>query len=390
MNAVDAVVVGGGPAGSSAALGLVRQGLDVVVLDKASFPRDKVCAGWITPEVVDALGLDLADYARGRVLQPIHAFGVGVLGAGEVETRRSQRPVSYGIRRRELDHYLLERSGALLRLGEAVRELRRDGDVWRINGDLRARLLIGAGGHFCPVARRLGARVGRRETAVVAQEVEFELGPEQAASCRLAPEIPWLLFCPDLRGYGWVFRKEGWLNVGLGRQDPRRLSAHVAAFRRRMIAAGRVPPSCPESFQGHAYRLTSQRPRRVLGDGVLLVGDAAGLAHPKSGEGIRPAVESGLLAAELAAAANGDYRASRLEPYVDALKEYFGFRARDVGDLGDAGEDEERPGFLERFLARRLFRTEWFARRVVQDRWFLNRHRHVAAAITPGHMTTAA
>ena len=66
METCDALIVGGGPAGSSCAWKLRQQGMDVMVLDKAMFPRDKVCAGWITPAVVQALQLDTEDYARER------------------------------------------------------------------------------------------------------------------------------------------------------------------------------------------------------------------------------------------------------------------------------------------------------------------------------------
>ncbi|MEZ5419801.1 MAG: hypothetical protein R2708_20990 [Vicinamibacterales bacterium] len=70
----------GGPAGSSCARALVAAGLEVVVIDRARFPRDKVCAGWITPDVVAHLGLDLADYAAGRALEPLTTFRVSLLG----------------------------------------------------------------------------------------------------------------------------------------------------------------------------------------------------------------------------------------------------------------------------------------------------------------------
>src|SRR4029077_9097046 len=87
-------------AGSSCARALVQAGLDVVVLDKSTFPRDKVCAGWITPAVGDEVALARADYARGRTLQPITGFRTGFIGGGAVATHYG-RPVSYGIRRCE-------------------------------------------------------------------------------------------------------------------------------------------------------------------------------------------------------------------------------------------------------------------------------------------------
>ena len=367
MIEADVLVVGGGPAGSSLARALRRAGLDVTVMDRSTFPRDKVCAGWITPAVVQALDLDLEDYGRGRVLQPIRGFRVGVIGGTEVETRRGEEAVSFGIRRREFDHYLLERSGARLRLGEPLREIRRDDGGWRVNDDLCARLVVGAGGHFCPVARMLGARPGRCETTVLAQEIEFELTPRQRESCGVDPVVPELHFCRDLLGYGWAFRKGDWLNVGLGREDPDRLTTHVEAFRDLLVSWGRIPEDTPRKFHGHAYLLYAHTVRRVHDDGVLLIGDAAGLAYPQSGEGIRPAVESGLMAAKVIVETKGDYGASRLARYEDRLTERFGSRRSGImaTDLLPSG--------VKRMLARRLLATEWFARRVVMDRWFLHR-----------------
>ena len=155
--ACDVLIVGGGPAGSSCAWGLRTSGLDVLVIDRRRFPRDKVCAGWITPQVVDELELDLAEYRRTRVCQPITGFRTGLIGGREVETRYP-RPVSYGIRRCEFDQFLLERCGARTCEAEGVERLERSGDGWLVNGRIRARLLVGAGGHFCPVARHSGAR----------------------------------------------------------------------------------------------------------------------------------------------------------------------------------------------------------------------------------------
>ena len=122
MESCDVLVVGGGPAGSSCAWGLRGSGLDVVVLDRARFPRDKVCAGWITPQVVETLHIDVSEYAQGRVFRPITGFCTGVLGGAEVLSRYD-RPMSYGIRRCEFDHYLLARSGARVLAGEPVQSL---------------------------------------------------------------------------------------------------------------------------------------------------------------------------------------------------------------------------------------------------------------------------
>ena len=86
MESCDVLVIGGGPAGSSCARRLHEAGLDVLVMDKAEFPRDKVCAGWITPAVLTMLKIDTRDYRRGRVFQSLRRFRTGCIGGDTVDT----------------------------------------------------------------------------------------------------------------------------------------------------------------------------------------------------------------------------------------------------------------------------------------------------------------
>jgi len=362
----DVLIVGGGPGGSSCAWKLRRQGLDVLVLDRKTFPRDKTCAGWVTPPVLNALAFDRAEYARERVFQPITGFRTGVIGKPPVETHYDE-PVSFGIRRCEFDHYLLARSGARLRLGESFRSMERSpaGTTWIVNGEIETPLVVGAGGHFCPVARRLSGGKEEATSVVAAQEIEFEPSADDLARCGVEPAIPELYFCDDLRGYAWCFRKGNFLNIGLGRLDPDRLSSHVAAFVDFLREHGRVRCNVPEKFHGHAYRLYEGRGPRLFDDGVLLVGDAAGLAYPQSGEGIRPAVESGLAAAEVIANAAGNYTRDRLAGYRDAIVSLLGT------PRGRAASDWLPASWLH-FVASRLLSNRWFSRHVVLDRWFLH------------------
>jgi menaquinone-9 beta-reductase len=370
VRAAEAIVVGGGPAGSTLAGALHAAGLDVVVLDQARFPRHKVCAGWITPGVVDALSLDLEEYGRSRVLQPITRFRTGVLGGPVLETEYG-RPVSYGILRCEFDHHLLARCGARLRLGERVRAIERARGRWIVNGAIEARILVGAGGHFCPVARHVGAHGASRaprEIAVLAQEAEFELAPGDRARCDVDPAVPELFFTADLAGYGWIFRKGHHLNVGLGRRDPHRLGEHVARFVDFLCAEGRLRAPPPAPFRGHGYLLYDDAPRPLSGDGFVLVGDAAGLAYGRSGEGIRPAVESGLLAAHAIASRPARSDAAHLSAYAAAIAARFGRR----GPRGGPGLTGLLPAAWTQKVAGALFANPRFARRVVVDRWFLN------------------
>jgi geranylgeranyl reductase family protein len=362
VESCDALIVGGGPAGSSCAWQLRSHGLDVMVMDKSTFPRDKVCAGWITPAVTEALQLDHEDYARRHVMQPITAFRTGLIDGGDVETRYPTT-VSYGIRRYELDNYLLQRSGARLRQGEALKSLQRDGTRWIANGAISTPLVIGAGGHFCPVARFMGAKLGATEPAIAAKEIEFEMTPAQRDDCRVRGDTPELYFCPDLKGYGWCFRKGNYLNIGLGREDNHLLSEQLGNFCDFLKQRGRIPRDIPDNFHGHAYLLYGHSVRKQLDDGMLLVGDAAGLAYPQSGEGIRPAVESGLMAAATIIEANGDYRRQQLQPYANRLAARFGTAAAPAG---------AEPSPLRKFLAGKLLGNRWFTRHVVLDRWFLH------------------
>ncbi|MPY90498.1 MAG: NAD(P)-binding protein [Luteitalea sp.] len=370
MTSAEVLLVGGGPAGSSCAWTLRQAGIDVLLLDRARFPRDKVCAGWITPAVVEALDLDVNDYRRTRTFQPITAFRTGVMGRDLVDTAYGSA-VSFGILRREFDHYLLERSRARLALDVHVNRIERTAAGWLVNGEYAAPLLVGAAGHFCPVARWLnGPR--RDEAVIAAKEVEFVLSPAQASVCRVSADAPEIYFCPDLAGYGWCFRKEQVLNVGIGRQDRHGLSEHLERFVAGLQHAGRLPHDLPNAWRGHAYLLYDSSPRAMVAENMLLIGDAAGLAYSQSGEGIRPAVESGLLAAQAILAVIRDHRSDALANYHTTMQARFGRRA------GPHDRAMSGNGLLPRAavsgVARRLLGTRWFSRHVVLDRWFLHRH----------------
>jgi geranylgeranyl reductase family protein len=369
MDSCDVLIVGAGPAGSACAWKLMRAGLDVAMLEKGRFPRDKVCGGWITPPVLEELEIDPRDYAgSGRIFQPITGFRTSRMGDAEVETHYG-KPVSYGIRRFEFDHYLAARSRARLIEGAAFSSLERLADGWLVNNQFKARLIIGAGGHFCPVARHLGAKSGG-EAIVAAQEAEFEMDVRQQKECSIRSEVPELFFCPDMKGYGWAFRKGNFLNIGLGRLDRRHLSDHVSGFISFLKNARKIPGDVAASLSGHAYLLYGLGSRRLVTDGILLVGDAAGLAYWQSGEGIRPAVESGLMAAEAVVAARGDYREGRLERYREMIAAHFGKAERDwTSRLADM-----IPQSWIAVVARKLLATRWFSRHVLLDHWFLHSH----------------
>lgn len=362
MRAYDAIIIGGGPAGSACAWRLTRGGMEALVVDRAHFPRDKPCAGWITPEAVARLGLQPHEYARHGTVTPVTAFRVSLLGGTPVPVDYGE-PVSHAIRRCEFDTFLLKRAGATVRTGTEVTSIERRNGKWAVNGEWEAPVLVGAGGHFCPVARHLGA-MPSEEPAVAAQEAEFEMTEEEAARCALPGGCVDLSFARDLDGYGWCVRKGRWLNAGFGTLRHHSLKPLLEKYMHWLRQRGIVPQGRETPMRGHAYLLRSLARRPLFAGGVLLAGDAAGLAHESSGEGILPAIVSGTLAAEAVLAAG--LRPERLDgaAYAAALEK----------ELGPRGTGRKGASWLERLAAPLAFRSADFVRREIIEKRFLRRN----------------
>lgn len=301
MSQPDVIVVGGGPGGSTTAWRLARTGHRTLLLDAAVFPRVKLCAGWVTPQALADVEVDPEKYPG--TIQPFEACRFEFDGAHH-ETRW-RRPASYGILRREFDHHLLERAraaGTDVREGARVTAVSADAagvHVTTEGGTFTAGVVVGAGGHRCPVAHALG-EVSGREEVVIAQESETRLEPATIAALGEAWLAPELYVERDLRGYGWYFPKGDILNVGIGcvAGPGADLLGRRDALLHALRASGRLPAGLAlEPLRGHAYVVRRRAPRRLAGARFCLVGDAAGLARDLSGEGIGPAIRSGLLAA---------------------------------------------------------------------------------------------
>jgi flavin-dependent dehydrogenase len=357
----DVVIVGGGPAGSSCAWALRHAGLNVLIVDHQKFPRDKTCAGWITPEVLDALEFTPREYGGARLIEPISAFRVGTIGGGATDVR-FDRPVSYGIRRVEFDYFLVKRSGATFQPDMHVASLLREGTQWVIDGRLTTPVVVGAGGTSCPIARLLNPHP-TLASVVLTQETEIEIDPTREG--QIDSGVPEFYFSPDFSGYGWVLRKGAYVTVGYGERNSHHLHDRLLVFLDFLQQAGRSPDLRSAAWRGHSYLLHGEGGRRTVVEGALLVGDAAGLACPTSGEGIRPAVESGIIAAETIIEAAGDYRLHRLEPYHRRIELELA-RAKHTRGLRAL-----LPRSVEHALGRSLVTVPWFARHAV-ERWFLH------------------
>lgn len=289
MRRADAIVVGGGPAGSTCAWRLREAGLDVIVLDRCAFPRLKLCAGWVTPKALRDLELSPNDYPYSFL-----TFDSLRLHWGPLSVRHESR--QHSIRRCEFDDYLLRRSRAEVHT-HRVRSITVKNGVHVIDDLFQAKYLVGAGGTSCPVYRNLFREQHPRGHDLQAATLEQEFAYDWTD-----PDCHLWFFSDGLPGYAWYVPKAGgYLNIGLGglagqlSAGGRKLRDYWNLFTQRLRSKGLVEI---DSFQprGYSYYLRD-RVSRVRTGNAFLTGDAAGLATRDMCEGIGPAVESGLRAA---------------------------------------------------------------------------------------------
>jgi geranylgeranyl reductase family protein len=301
----DVLVVGAGPAGSATALHLARGGANVLLAEKARFPRDKPCGGGLTGRALRYAPCDVSPVVE-------HVVDRFVLrsGYGPQVAKRSATPLILMTQRRRLDAFLAQQAAAAgvdVRDGAAVAELEleADGATARVGGSrVRVAHVVGADGANGVVAR--SAELGDGILCGVALEGN---APWDVLDRTPYDETAWVELGVVPGGYGWVFPKGEHANLGVGgwmSQGPF-LRGHLA----RLAAAHGADPDALTDVRGHRL------PMRAIGTAaargrVLLVGDAAGLVDPLSGDGIYEAFVSARLAAD--AIIEG-----RLETYEAAL-----------------------------------------------------------------------
>jgi geranylgeranyl reductase family protein len=301
----DAVVVGAGPGGSAAAHFLSARGLDVLLLDRAEFPRDKTCGDGLTPRalrVLDSMGL-LQDVARNACAVDRYEI---VAPNGRTTTAAITGDYrAMVIPRLTLDQVILSRairSGAAFEPGVTVTrvlplpaESRARVEV----GDGRtfeARLVIVATGAATSVLRQSGILRGQPQ-AMLAARAYFD-----GLSCDLPSSFQLRFDGVPSPGYGWVFpTSPRAANVGVGFLPHRRSGTTTRAFE-RFARVGRISKLLAGARQtgplkGYPIRVDFLR-APTFAPNTLLVGEAAGLVNPLTGEGIDYALESGKIAAE--------------------------------------------------------------------------------------------
>lgn len=290
MKYKDVIIIGGGPAGSACAWQLGRNGVDCLILDSQKFPRLKLCAGWVTPELFRDLEMDPVQYPYG--LTSFSSFEITIKNFQfRLPTRQ------YAIRRFEFDDFLLRRSGIILEK-HSVKAIHKTNNGFIMDDHYACKYLVGAGGTHCPVNRQIFPHNNRtREgSLIVAMEEEFPY-PFTDDRCQL-----WF-FQNDLPGYAWYVPKmNGFVNVGVGGKETK-LKASGDSIRNHwnrlteMLELKGLIINHSYKPAGHSYYLNSNR-REIQSGNAYLVGDAAGLSTLDMGEGIYPAVKSGMLAAD--------------------------------------------------------------------------------------------
>jgi geranylgeranyl reductase family protein len=273
----DVLVVGGGPAGSTTAWRLAHAGASVLLVDKARFPRDKPCGGGVTARAARACPVDVSPVVEEEVDLVELRFRYD-----DAVVRQASRPVIRMTQRRRLDAFLLDAArekGVEVREGETI-------DVANAPADI----VVGADGANGTTARAFDLGNGIVHGVAYEGNVPYaRIGRERYARRAVVElaDIP--------GGYGWVFAKGDHVNVGVGawQSEGPRIREHLA----RVCEAHGLEQAELESLRGH--RLPLRRPgTRIAGERALLVGDAAGLIDPVSGDGMYECFVSSRLAAD--------------------------------------------------------------------------------------------
>lgn len=283
----DVLIVGAGPAGCGAAFDLCRDGLSVLLVDKAVFPRIKPCAGALTIKTLKALRYDVAPvvqrmcnrFRAGLRLEPPAVFP-------------SRYPIAAMTDRAEFDAFCLRRcreEGARFQQISAIQSIERKRSGWELktaDHTLRGRFLIGADGTNSRVRRLLGLpRLVPRGFAI---ETRVSTPDGEAFDMQMD-------FGVVDHGYGWIFPKRDHLNVGLFTQ---RNSIPKAARQLAAYCEARLGCRPNGPFDMAAIPCGGRYGPSACGANALLAGDAAGLVDPLLGEGIYNAVRSGQIAAD--------------------------------------------------------------------------------------------
>jgi len=289
---VDVLVVGAGPAGTATAIHLARSGASVLLADRARFPRDKACGGGVTGRALRQVPCDITPVVE-RV---VDTFELRLHHRSSFR-RTSAEPLIMMTQRRRLDAYLAEQAvaaGARFRDGARVEDIviGEDGISATVGGvNVTADILVGADGANGIVAKAAGLDAGIVRGIALEGNVPWALLDERRFASTAVIE-----FGAPAGGYGWLFPKADHANLGVGgwATEGPHLRDHLA----RLARAFSVDPDAITGLRGHRLPMRKVGASTPASPRVVLVGDAAGLVDPLSGDGMYEAFVSARLAAE--------------------------------------------------------------------------------------------
>ncbi len=292
MTQFDIIVIGAGPAGSAAATWAAKQGRSVALIDKASFPRNKLCGGLFTERsrsyYHEIFGQDV-DLSRAVTREEIAFWHDGK----ELAVLADIPPLHLTMRL-DLDAAMFAHAlaaGAEDLTGRAISELTETTVKFRDGTEVTAPVMIGADGVNSIVAKELFGKSFDTGT------IGFGLEIEAPANLQNPDEQPLRIdFAAATWGYGWSFPKQGSTTVGVGglRAPNPDMKAHMG----RYLTSLGLPREAAQ-IKGHHLPFGDFRPTPGRAN-ILLAGDAAGLVDPITGEGIAFAMKSGQIAAQAA------------------------------------------------------------------------------------------
>jgi geranylgeranyl reductase family protein len=322
-SATELLVVGAGPAGSSAARVAASRGIDVLLVDRLAPPRPKLCGGALSEQAMSYLGEDLPSG-----LIDSNCLGARVRYRDRVVEGRLPKRIAVMVCREGFDHYLATRaidSGAQFLVADArAAERVRDGLLVSTSaGPIRARVLIVAQGATGRLVRLVRPPDGPNHIGVCVEHRFPVESPDRFAELR---ELVDIHFGVAHFGYGWLFHHGSFYSVGVGGVRAR-FPKPVDAF--HAFAGSLGFPRVTTGLRSHLIPCGGVR-RPVVADRVLLAGDSAGFVDPFYGEGLAFAIRSGQLAAEVVADAlrDNDLSLSRLDTYSLRCEQEFGRELR--------------------------------------------------------------
>ncbi|WP_408954707.1 geranylgeranyl reductase family protein [Natroniella sp. ANB-PHB2] len=288
----DVIIVGAGPAGAYTAYNLAQAGLDVLILEKEGLPRYKACGGGLTLKIKSLLSdFDLTGIIEDKINQVVFTYDL------EQPVKLSfQKPVVFMAMRDELDNFLVEEAkkvGATVMANHEVENVIMFEDEVRVKTEAElftAKIIIGADGVTSLVADKLN--LAKDLEYAVAYEKELKVASDRLVEQRGKINLDYGVVA---KGYGWVFPKEDCLSVGVGSYQT---GVSLKESLKKYLSGENLIGNEKIKAKGHLLPVGGAK-RRLNNHTGLLVGDAAGLVDPLSGEGIFYALKSGKIASQV-------------------------------------------------------------------------------------------